>query len=38
VAVDSAAIVEALRHIYHADVLVAELESGHAAPKNSLQK
>jgi Peptidase S46 len=32
VAVDSAAIVEALRQIYHADALVAELESGHAAP------
>jgi len=32
VAVDSAAIVEALRRIYHADALVAELESGHAAP------
>jgi hypothetical protein len=31
VAVDSAAIVEALRRIYHADALVAELESGHAA-------
>jgi hypothetical protein len=32
VAVDSAAIIEALRKIYHADALVAELESGHAAP------
>ena len=32
VAVDSAAIIEALRHIYHADALVTELESGHAAP------
>ncbi len=32
VAVASAAIVEALRRIYHADALVAELESGHAAP------
>jgi hypothetical protein len=32
VAVDSAAIVEALRHVYHADALVAELQSGHAAP------
>jgi hypothetical protein len=32
VAVDSAAIVEALRRIYHADALAAELESGHAAP------
>ena len=30
VAVDSAAIVEALRKIYHADGLAAELESGHA--------
>jgi len=32
VAVDSAAIVEALRRIYHADALLAELESGHAPP------
>jgi hypothetical protein len=32
VAVDSAAIVEALRRIYHADALVTELESGHAPP------
>jgi hypothetical protein len=32
VAVDSAAIIEALRRIYHADALAAELESGHAAP------
>ena len=32
VAVDSAAIIEALRRIYHADALVTELESGHAAP------
>ena len=32
IAVESAAIVEALRQIYHADALVAELESGHAAP------
>jgi hypothetical protein len=32
VAVDSAAIVEALRHVYHADALATELESGHAAP------
>jgi hypothetical protein len=32
VAVDSAAIIEALRHVYHADALAAELESGHAAP------
>jgi hypothetical protein len=32
VAVDSAAIVEALRKIYHADALAAELESGHAEP------
>ena len=32
VAVDSAAIIEALRHIYHADALAAELESGHATP------
>jgi len=30
VAVDSAAIVEALRRVYHADALVAELESGHS--------
>jgi hypothetical protein len=30
VAVDSAAIIEALRKIYHADALAAELESGHA--------
>ena len=29
VAVDSAAIVEALRKVYHADALVEELESGH---------
>jgi hypothetical protein len=32
VAVDSAAIIEALRRIYHADALAEELESGHAAP------
>jgi hypothetical protein len=32
VAVDSAAIIEALRRIYHADALATELESGHAAP------
>ncbi len=32
VAVDSAAIIEALRRIYHADALIAELESGHAGP------
>ena len=32
VAVDSAAIVEALRKIYHAAPLAAELESGHSAP------
>jgi len=32
VAVDSAAIVEALRQIYHADALATELESGHTAP------
>ena len=32
IAVDSAAIVEALRQVYHANALVAELESGHAAP------
>jgi hypothetical protein len=32
VAVDSAAIVEALRKIYHADALAAELQSGHAVP------
>jgi hypothetical protein len=32
VAVDSAAIVEALRRIYHADALATELESGHAGP------
>jgi hypothetical protein len=32
VAVDSAAIVQALRKIYHADALVTELESGHASP------
>jgi len=32
VAVDSAAIIEALRHVYHADALAHELESGHAAP------
>ncbi|HEV3272412.1 MAG TPA: S46 family peptidase [Candidatus Methylacidiphilales bacterium] len=32
VAVDSAAIIEALRKIYHADALAAELESGHAGP------
>jgi hypothetical protein len=31
VAVDSAAIIEALRHVYHADALATELESGHAA-------
>ncbi len=30
VAVDSAAIIEALRQIYHADALATELESGHA--------
>jgi hypothetical protein len=30
VAVDSAAITEALRHIYHADALVSEIESGRA--------
>jgi hypothetical protein len=32
VAVDSAAIIEALRKIYHADGLATELESGHVAP------
>ncbi|MCE0521451.1 MAG: S46 family peptidase [Methylacidiphilales bacterium] len=32
VAVDSAAIIEALRRIYHADALATELESGHVAP------
>jgi hypothetical protein len=32
VAVDSAAIIEALRKIYHAEGLAAELESGHAQP------
>jgi hypothetical protein len=32
VAVASSAIIEALRRIYHADALVAELESGHAGP------
>jgi len=32
VAVDSAAIIEALRRIYHADALVSELESDHAGP------
>jgi hypothetical protein len=31
VAVDSAAIIEALRKIYHADALASELESGHLA-------
>jgi hypothetical protein len=31
VAVDSAAIIEALRHVYHADALASELESGRAA-------
>ena len=31
VAVDSAAIVEALRKVYHADALAAELEAGHVA-------
>jgi V8-like Glu-specific endopeptidase len=31
VAVDSAAIVEALRHVYHAGGLANELESGHAS-------
>jgi hypothetical protein len=32
VAVDSAGVMEALRHIYHAEALVAELQSGHLAP------
>jgi len=32
VAVDSAAILEALRHVYHAEALATELESGHNAP------
>lgn len=32
VAVDSAAIIEALRRIYHADALATELELGHLAP------
>ena len=31
VAVDSAGIIAALKHVYHADALAAELESGHAA-------
>jgi hypothetical protein len=32
VAVDSAAIIEALRRVYHANALATELESGHAPP------
>ena len=32
VAVDSAAIIEALRHVYHAGALATELESGHGSP------